>query len=491
MNNNLCDPISHPSRRQFMKMAGLAALPAAISGVSAEEIAGEASGAFIRVRRNGSEQGWRYHRVRTVQRYYPKSEEEPKAQLSQYGGNASVQWKASGKFRAEKVDGRWWLVDPDGHPFLSKGINTISPDGSDEVSKVVEQMGGVKSWSEKTVAQLKNYGFNSAGNWSATSVGDAVYSPIPGIPFVYFDFGQKGDPEIIRGRRPNGLMECFAAGLRVRDPIKRGVRFPAFHPGFEAFCAERCQRVAALKDDPWLIGYFSDNELMPPSLDGYLKISVDDPLYGECGREARRWWAERGKKIIREEDSAAWAAHAFEWYYRITTAAIRKHDPDHLQLGSRYYSWERNLQPMWEVAGKYLDVVSVNPYGMDVVMPGQLRQWSRWAGNKPVLIGEFYVKGHDSNFTNAGGAGDLVATQEERGLFYQNYTLALLQSAVCVGWHWHRYADDAVMTTNAETVRSNKGIVSASLVPYERLLEGASEINLRAYEIADKMGSAA
>jgi hypothetical protein len=40
-----------------------------------------------------------------------------------YGGYKSTQAKATGFFRVEKIDGRWWFVDPEGHLFLSTGIN--------------------------------------------------------------------------------------------------------------------------------------------------------------------------------------------------------------------------------------------------------------------------------------------------------------------------------------------------------------------------------
>ena len=67
-----------------------------------------------------------------------------------------------------------------------------------------------------------------------------------------------------------------------------------------------------------------------------------------------------------------------------------------------------------------------------------------WAGQtgKPVLITEWYAKGADSGMANTGGAGWLVRTQQERGIFYQHFALGLLQSRDCVGWHWFRYADN-------------------------------------------------
>src|ERR1035437_2445967 len=39
-----------------------------------------------------------------------------------YGGYLNTKAKATGFFRVEKVNGRWWFVDPDGHLFLSMNV---------------------------------------------------------------------------------------------------------------------------------------------------------------------------------------------------------------------------------------------------------------------------------------------------------------------------------------------------------------------------------
>ena len=36
-------------------------------------------------------------------------------------------------------------------------------------------------------------------------------------------------------------------------------------------------------------------------------------------------------------------------------------------------------------------------------------------------------------------AGFLVKTQRDRGLFYANHTLSLLENRNRVGWHWFKY----------------------------------------------------
>ena len=42
-----------------------------------------------------------------------------------YGGFMETHAKATGFFRVEQIEGRWWFVDPDGHLFYSTGLNGV------------------------------------------------------------------------------------------------------------------------------------------------------------------------------------------------------------------------------------------------------------------------------------------------------------------------------------------------------------------------------
>ena len=98
------------------------------------------------------------------------------------------------------------------------------------------------------------------------------------------------------------------------------------------------------------------------------------------------------------------------------------------------------------------------------------------------MITEWYVKGDDSGLVNDSGAGWIVGTQKERGLFYQNYTLGLLESPNCVGWHWFRYQDEA---EQGSPKSSNKGVVDFDFEPYTYLIDQMKAINDQAYSIRD------
>ena len=89
--------------------------------------------------------------------------------------------------------------------------------------------------------------------------------------------------------------------------------------------------------------------------------------------------------------------------------------------------------------------------------------------------------------SNNSGAGWIVKSQHDRGLFYQNFTLGLLESKVCVGWHWFKYGDNDPSEPNTDPSNrdSNKGIVTFRYEPYSALLDGMKPLNDRVYSLAD------
>ena len=48
-----------------------------------------------------------------------------------YGGYLNTKAKATGFFRVEQIDGKWWFVDPDGHLFLGIGVPGMGTGGAE------------------------------------------------------------------------------------------------------------------------------------------------------------------------------------------------------------------------------------------------------------------------------------------------------------------------------------------------------------------------
>ena len=98
---------------------------------------------------------------------------------------------------------------------------------------------------------------------------------------------------------------------------------------------------------------------------------------------------------------------------------------------------------------------------------------------------EFYTKGEDSELPNNTGAGWNVRTQAERGYFYQNFALKLIESKVCVGWHWFTYQDNDPENENTDPSNrdSNKGMVTWDFQYYTPLLDNMEALNGNVYQL--------
>src|SRR5690606_22152794 len=127
---------------------------------------------------------------------------------------------------------------------------------------------------------------------------------------------------------------------------------------------------------------------------------------------------------------------------------------------------------------KYVDVLSVNYYYAWTPDAELLDRWVELTG-RPFMITEWYAKGVDSGMGNASGAGWLVETQEDRGRFYENFSLKLLEHPGCVGWHWFKYIDNDPTNLQADPSNrdSNKGMVTNLYEPYGPLVARMTKIN--------------
>jgi hypothetical protein len=160
--------------------------------------------------------------------------------------------------------------------------------------------------------------------------------------------------------------------------------------------------------------------------------------------------------------------------------------------GCRFYGQQLNYPEVFRAIGKYAGAISINVYGIWQLDAETTEMWERESG-KPFMVTEFYAKGEDSGMPNHTGAGWLVHTQDDRGLFYENFVLALLQSRASVGWHWFKYQDNDPDDPHAEAsnVDSNKGIVDRLYKPYDALLSRMRDLNLKMYGVADVFDAAA
>ena len=421
--------------------------------------------------------GWETHPTRLVSGlhgYVPVKNYK----CTKYGSDPSVRTKATGFFRVQKTGGRWWMIDPEGYRHINAAVVHVGP-GRGETNKAAfaEKFGSAERWIDSAARLLFANGFVGCGAWSTEKEIE--------------QYNAKASRTLTRTPILN-MMSGYGRTKHGGQNVPKSKMYPnkcifVFDPEFETYCDEQAKKIAKWKDDPSIVGYFSDNELPLGlhCLEGYL--DMEDPH--DPGRKFAEKWLKQQKKSreqitdsLREE----FAGEVIGRYYAIVSRALRKYDPNHMYLGSRLYSTHKFMEPVIKAAGKYLDVISINYYGDWSPREVAMRKWEEWTG-KPFIITEFYTKGDDSGLPNSSGAGARVHTQRDRGYFYQNFCISLLESKNCVGWHWFRYQDNDPTTRGADpsNIDANKGIVDNSYEPYRDMLSLMREMNVNMYSIAD------
>lgn len=422
---------------------------------------------------------WKPYATLTVKQLPPSRELNKSIRLNKYGSRTDKKFKATGFFRTEKAGDRWYIIDPEGYAFIAKAVNSITTNKEQFKEPASPyQFDNPKQWIAGTLAMIKEKGFNMVGSWSNV---DAVidYNKTASQPLAYT------------------VMLSWMSGYgkeRGGTYIQPGhTGYPnntifAFDPDFKKYCERQARGLVRYKNDPDFFGYFSDNE-MPinvNNLEGYLSLpNKSDPGY----IAAKKWIEDRhlNEKELTDQSKVDFLAYVAETYYSIVASAIKSADPNHLYIGSRLYASEKKVPEFFKVAGKYIDILSINHYHVWSPAPGEVDKWTEWSG-KPFMITEYYAKGMDApGLANTSGAGWVVKTQQDRGLFYQNFSLNLLQSKNCVGWHWFKYQDNDPTDKNADPSNSdsNKGMVDIHFQPYQPLVMLMKELNDKTYQLID------
>jgi hypothetical protein len=435
----------------------------------------------VKAKKTNIDTEWGTYEAKTVEKLPGfKSRKEP--ELNQYGSWKVNKVEGTGFFRTEKIKDRWWIIDPEGYPFIHKGVAVFRPGASDHQKAVFkDKFVTEERWREEESKMLRAHGFNGAGSWSAV---DLIRES--GQPLVY--------SIIVSPMQSYRREHILRFGGKYKVAGWQGFRFDlamVFDPEFDKHVNAVIKEIVKYKDDKYLLGYYTDNEL--PWKTDALDIHLSNLAKDEAGYIAAREWLDKRKgkdagiEDVTEEDRLAFSGYYFETYMKKVSEAIRKYDPNHMYLGCRFNQQKRQelTNPeIFRVAGKYMDVISINHYRMWQPDSVQMKNWEKWSG-KPFLITEWYTKGEDSGLQNNSGAGWIVKTQKDRGYFYQNFALELVKSKNCVGWHWFTYQDNDPKNLNVDESNrdSNKGIVDSEFSQYKPLLRQMKMLNNNVYNL--------
>jgi len=437
-----------------------------------------------------------------------------------YGGWAKgPKLAASGYFRTEKYRGKWWLVDPAGHLFFSHGIDCVRmvdttpveeraiwfanfpgerPEFGEFLGSGYALKGHYAGRSPKCFAfaaanlkrkygsdwrpvyaevihqRLRSWGLNTIANWSDSGVFLMRRTP-------YTDTVGSHGARMIEG----------SEGYWGKFP-------DVFDPSFSNNVRQAMQaRQGGTANDPWCIGYFSDNEMSwgdetslalgaiksPP--DQAAKVEFIAGLkakYGDIAKLNATWgtrhdsWdalrESRGAPDIHKAraDLTAFYTKSAETYFRTVRDAIKSVAPNQLYLGCRF-AWVNDLAD--RAAGKYCDVISYNLYQRSVA------GFKNPSSDKPLIIGEFHFGALDRGMFHTGLVP--VENQATRAQAYKDYVLGALKHPQFVGTHWFQWMDEPTTGRVYDEENYQIGFLDIADTPYLETITASREVGDKLY----------
>jgi hypothetical protein len=377
-----------------------------------------------------------------------------------FGGWAGLSGRRTGYFHTQKIGGQWWFVTPVGNAFFSKGVCAVSF-GGDSIGRtpdrpyqrvVTRKYGTAQRWAAAMSWRLRSWGLNTSGAWSSA--------------------------EMQTARVPYALMLDLAAST-VPDLWLEGGISDVYSPSFRAKLGQTAQRLCTpRRRDPWLLGYFTDNELRwgpdwrsrESLLESYLKLPRDAP----GRRHAVAFVRQHGRsgQALTEAEKSLFQEQVARQYAWICHDAIRRCDRHHLILGCRFAS-AAPLPVLRAIRGS-VDVVSLNNY--DHQAPVSLCRSITAVTGRPVMITEFSFRAMDSGLPNTKGAGAPVATQKDRAYLFDRYVNALVDLPNCIGYHWFEWCDQPKQG-RFDGENSNYGLVNIDDTPWKALVARVQKVN--------------
>ena len=90
--------------------------------------------------------------------------------LDRYGGFDRQMGQATGFFHIEKIENRWWLIDPLGNPFWMRAIYNVERHAVGGKKALIAKYGSFRKWSEQVLRRMLAWGFNATGEYSENAV---------------------------------------------------------------------------------------------------------------------------------------------------------------------------------------------------------------------------------------------------------------------------------------------------------------------------------
>lgn len=374
----------------------------------------------------------------------------------EFGGWKGVETAATGCFRVEKIDGRWWLISPRGHGMIFKSVTGVQLGGNWRKpyrEAMVEKYGSEQAWALAVAEELRSWGFNGVGAWHDEKLRRAGINYAENI----------------------GFWLCMPAQYPPELKGKHFHHIDFWDPRFEEAADKLCREVVAPhKDDPRLVGWHTDNELevtgyhyrgfhpysmlrfylrLPAAAPGHQKaVDFLRERYGNDYERFSKVWntgADSFDEMARaddlqvrvndrdraNEDISLYLERLMARYAKVCHDAIRRYDPNHLILGIRHggLSMLKDDRAV-KAQAPYIDVLSINSY--KPAPPIVAFDYYSQLIDRPVMVTEVGFRGADEEPPESAGG---LPNQAYRSQSLELYLRGLMTSPAIVGYQYFNF----------------------------------------------------
>ena len=391
-------------------------------------------------------------------------------------------------FSIQEREGVSWLVKPNGEKFFSLGVCVVNEGATIEQFNATnpgyaafQHYESSNRWAEATLKRMKSWRFTTIGGWS--------------------DFAalrQCRDTEVT-------FIPMLGIGMRAGAP---------WLDMWDTNVIARMHQIARdqilpLRDDPRLLGYYSDNEmgwwnaalfnltLEQPPTSGQRQLLLRllreiyhnnwDELLKDFDPDKAANFEEldqRGMLYLRPGSNGIHAYRRFlsllaGRYYWLVREIIRTYDPRGLILGERYQSFY--YPEVARASVSFLDISSsnLNAAWNDGTFPRYFLDTLHALTGRPIVVSEFYMSAQQNRSGNKNKMSyfPTTGTQKERAAGFCNTLQALARLPYVVGADWFQYYDEPTHG-RLDGEDFNFGLVDIHDRPYELLTGAARALDL-------------
>lgn len=448
----------------------------------------------------------------------------------QYGGwKGGPKYEATGQFYVKKIDGKWWMIDPEGYLYWSHGVVRVT------TSSAVTPLDGRKFYFDAlpqdeadpfyrfyfthdnllypyyTARNIKEtYDFSSANAYR--KYGDdykAVFADLAHRRLRSWGMNtmaNSSDPEICAMDRTvyNERVDLGApvAGF-PKWPVLEGSGgwwpfIDPFDPLFPMCVRAHLEAKKTQLDDPWCQGFYVDNEInwgdrklmaslalkASPKQAGKLvlvdalvrKYSGIEALNSAWGTSFKDWNAliQNRKPLpsAADGDLGELSLLIVREYFKTVREVFKQVAPDKLYMGCRFAGAPEFVV---RIAAEYVDVMSYNNYTYT------RETFSLPEGiDLPVMYGEFHFGALDRGLFHTGQVATF--SQKNRARAYGDFVRSCLKNPCIIGTNWHQFSDQSC-TGRFDGEDFQVGLTDCCDTPYPETIAALREIGYNMYQI--------